>query len=223
MTEKDFARKIRCIVTDSLRNQITSKEVSVVPKELTVIAQPKDVQAELEEDISFSVEVAGGKETYTYQWQSKARTDTVWENIKGGTQINGSNLSTMLCTVKEYRYHSEYRCVITDAEDNQVISRTVRVDPVELTILTQPVSQTGTVGDTLYYTVEVAGGKAPYTYQWYYSIVNTDQWNASTNSTATYTFEVNTSTVNYPYFFYCVITDADEKSVKTNEVYFRPA
>ena len=216
VTEKDFVRKIRCIVTDSLGNQITSKEVIVVPKELTVIAQPEDVHAELEEQISFSVEVAGGKKTYTYQWQYKARTDTVWENINGGTQ------STMPCSVQKYRYHNEYRCVITDAEGNQVISRTVRVDPVDLTILTQPVSQTGKEGDTLSYTVEVAGGKAPYTYQWY-SKAQSGQRIESTKSSATYTFEVNMITVQQTYSFYCVITDADGESVTTDTVYFRPA
>ena len=216
VTEKDFVRKIRCIVTDSLDNQITSKEVIVVPKELTVIAQPEDVHAELEEQISFSVEVAGGKETYTYQWQYKTRTDTVWKNISGSTK------STMSCWVQEYRYHSEYRCVITDAEGNQVISRTVRVDPVDLTILTQPLTQTGKDGDTLSYTVEVAGGKAPYTYQWYLK-AQSGQWTESTNSTATCTFEVNMITVLQTYSFYCVITDADGESVTTDTVYFLPA
>ena len=216
VTEKDFVRKIRCIVTDSLGNQITSKEVIVVPAELTVIAQPEDVHAELEERISFYVEVAGGKETYSYQWQYKARTDTVWKNVSGSTK------STMSFGVQEYRYHSEYRCVITDAEGNQVITRTVRVDPVDLTILTQPVSQTGKKGDILSYTVEVAGGKAPYTYQWYLK-AETGQWIETTDSTATCTFEVNMITVTQNYYFYCVITDADGESVTTDTVYFRPA
>jgi len=91
---------------------------------------------------------------------------------------------------------------------------------VPLTITTQPQDVTCKSGDTVTFSVAVAGGKAPYSYQWKYDTENKNQfanlkpedgvtgWN-----TASISDEVWSEDFTYALRYRCVITDAAGKVV----------
>ena len=82
--------------------------------------QPEDVSAQEGEDVSFSVEVDGGVEPYTYQWQIFNPKTGKWVDLKGFTDptLNREDI--------EKKWDGcRFRCVVTDAEGTQIISQEV--------------------------------------------------------------------------------------------------
>jgi len=86
--------------------------------------QPEDVTAQEGEDVSFSVEVAGGVKPYTYQWQ-------IWDvKHQKWVDLPGFNDPTMSREDIEKKWDgAKFRCVVTDAAGTQIIS-----DEVTLTV-----------------------------------------------------------------------------------------
>ena len=95
--------------------------------------------------------------------------------------------------------------------------------PLEIT--KQPTDATAGLGETAQFTVEVAPGRGPYTYCWYYSdnggpyFEASDVVNMTGGSTATLTIP---TVYNYyfdsNYRFYCLVIAADGQRIKTNVV-----
>ena len=85
---------------------------------LRFVRQPEDVTVYVGEDVSFSVEVAGGVKPYQYQWQ-------IWDGKNQKrvdlTKFTGPTLSRR--HVEKKWDGSQFRCVVTDAEGTQIISR----------------------------------------------------------------------------------------------------
>ncbi len=82
--------------------------------------QPEDVTVQEGEDVSFSVEVDGGVEPYTYQWQIFNPKTGKWVDLKGFTDptLNREDI--------EKKWDGcRFRCVVTDAEGTQIISQEV--------------------------------------------------------------------------------------------------
>lgn len=126
----------------------------------TIVTDPVSPQDLFVGDaLSLSV-VASGTAPFTYQW----RKDTV--------DIGGATSSTFdIASVVEADSGS-YDCVVTNAYGNATSAAsvvTVSVEPP--TIVTDPVSQTLVVGQTLNLSV-VADGTAPFTYQWAKDLVD---------------------------------------------------
>jgi hypothetical protein len=80
--------------------------------------QPRDVTAQEGEDVSFSVEVAGGKQPYTYQWQVWDPKHEKWVDLPGFT---GPTLSRK--DIEKKWDGARFRCVVTDAEGTQIVSQ----------------------------------------------------------------------------------------------------
>ena len=80
--------------------------------------QPRDVTAQEGEDVSFSVEVAGGKQPYTYQWQVWDPKHEKWVDLPGFT---GPTLSRK--DIEKKWDGARFRCIVTDAEGTQIISQ----------------------------------------------------------------------------------------------------
>ena len=99
--------------------------VSVQPQDpLTFIRQPRDTVVQPGEDVSFSVEVGGGKRPYTYQWQIWDEKHQKWVDLPGFTD------PTMSREDIEKKWDGcRFRCVVTDAEGTRIIS-----DEVTLTV-----------------------------------------------------------------------------------------
>ncbi len=129
ITSNNFlSQDLFCIVvTDAAGNQVTSSVVFVtecVPEvePLTITAQPQNATAQVGDIATFTVAVEGGTAPYTYKWEYKSGSFD-WTAITG-SWATGANSDTLSFGVdeSEFEYTYQYRCIITDAEGNQVVT-----------------------------------------------------------------------------------------------------
>lgn len=97
----------------------------------------------------------------------------------------------------------------------------IAVEPLE--IKNQPKNATARIGDTVSFTIEVQGGRGPYTYKWQISEGNSPWRDADASrgngfDRATFTFTVRDDEFYTGYGYRCVVTDADGKTVTGNTV-----
>ena len=209
------------VVTDAEGNEVTSNVVWVeeyVPEyePLTIDWQTPDLATNVGDVVELAVGVSGGTAPYTYQWQYYNNSVDVWQDCRED-RFPGCQSDSMSVTVNDavYSLDYHYRCVITDAEGEEVVTEVIdlveKLDP--FVIASQPKNATVQVGDNAIFTVEVAGGKGPYTYKWEYKSGSFD-WTAITGTwaagaqTDTLTFKVSESEFKYTYYYRCKITDA---------------
>jgi hypothetical protein len=127
----------------------------------------------------------------------------------------------------EFVNENKYRCVITDADGNTVISNAAWVVENSLRITAQPNHAYVNEFDTATYRVTVTGGVAPYTYKWQQvqgsSVVDiTGKYGDGIEKYTgwnTAALTVKTTSYDYAYSrkYRCVITDSCGNSV-TSEV-----
>lgn len=87
---------------------------------LRILRQPEDATVQEGEDVSFTVEAAGGTKPYSYQWQ-------IW-NPKTGEWMDLAGYTDPVLERKDVEGKwdgARFRCVVTDATGTQVISREV--------------------------------------------------------------------------------------------------
>ena len=87
---------------------------------LHFIRQPEDATVQEGEDVSFEVEVGGGRQPYGYQWQIWDEKHQKWVDIPGFT---GPTLSRK--DIEKKWDGCKFRCVVTDANGTQIISQVV--------------------------------------------------------------------------------------------------
>ena len=167
---------------------------------LSIVTQPADYSGQVGEKARFSVEAEG--ENLSYQWQYLK--DDQWINLGGSTAVTAE----YSITIKDNLNNRNYRCVITDANDQTVISDTavlhVVVPPKELAIITQPSDYTGAVGEKARFSVVAEGDGL--SYQWQY--LKDNQWinlSGSTAVTAEYSITIKDNLDLRSYR--CVVTD----------------
>lgn len=145
---------------------------------VSIIRQPRSVTAMLNANITFEVLAKGDGLTYAWQWKD-ATAGGSWAYSSNDT----ANTSAIRVIAEEHRNGYSYRCVITDAQNNQVIT-----EEATLTIgdsnITQPTTPIGLLG------LPVSSG-GNYTdendQQW---ITDTIEYNSDTNM-AKYVKRVN--------------------------------
>ncbi len=84
---------------------------------LSFVRQPGDTTVQEGEDVAFTVEVTGGTEPYSYQWQIYNPKTGKWEDLKGFT---GPTMSRE--NIEKKWDGCRFRCVVTDAAGTQIIS-----------------------------------------------------------------------------------------------------
>ena len=84
------------------------------------VTHPEDVTAQEGENVSFTVEFAGGVQPYAYQWQIWDEKHQKWVDIPGFT---GPTLSRK--DIEKKWDGCKFRCVVTDAAGTQIISQEV--------------------------------------------------------------------------------------------------
>ena len=82
--------------------------------------QPEDATVQEGEDVSFSVEVAGGVKPYRYQWQVYNPKTGKWVDLKGFTEATIDRKK-----IEKKWDGCKFRCVVTDAAGTQIISQEV--------------------------------------------------------------------------------------------------
>ena len=110
-------RWYRCVVTDVYGEVVTSEpaQLTVKAPELAIISQPED-QTASSGYVYFTVEAEG--EGLTYQWQYKTATGTGFAN----TTLYGAKTDTLRVGVSSTTNGRQYRCIITDASGEEIIS-----------------------------------------------------------------------------------------------------
>ncbi|MBQ6326725.1 MAG: hypothetical protein IJI26_11760, partial [Clostridia bacterium] len=84
---------------------------------LSFVRQPGDTTVQEGEGVAFTVEVTGGTEPYSYQWQIYNPKTGKWEDLKGftGPTMRRENI--------EKKWDGcRFRCVVTDAAGTQIVS-----------------------------------------------------------------------------------------------------
>jgi len=132
---------------------------------LWIEKQPTDMACRTGDTAVFAVQVTGGKRPYTYQWEYMTKHTSVWVEA-GFRDAEMQFKATDELLDAEYRF----RCVITDDAGETITSEEARLLRKEsaLRFVTQP--QPGVTAEEFDYVtfqVEVEGGKAPYTFEWF--------------------------------------------------------
>ena len=226
--------QFRCVITDANGTKVTSNAAKLTDSSvLRITTQPVFATANDGDTVSFKVAVAGGKTPYTYQWKTKSKREfTTWENVTKYID-NSARSATLSFKVYEIDNDRTYRCVITDAAGNEVISDEVCVyaagTTVPLTITVQPKDVVINEGDKTTLSVTVSGGKAPYTYQWYkyYKVYDYSGQETKVNFYWLTTNNANTQnyTVSKSGEYRCLIRDSLGNKLTSNEIevsYLKP-
>ncbi len=244
ITDIDLGFKYRCIITDANDNKTISKTVKVDAKSLAIARQPEHAFSSVGKNAEFSVLAVGGAGGYTYQWQyankntGESYTD-IYERDEWAEGANTHTLTVKGLTDDDFDLDYRYRCVITDADGNKIISNNGRIYRSALTVKTQPKNVSAEVGDIITFTAEAEGGTAPLQYQWQLLSRHKDPENLLSLIWTTYdigsdnvptwctgykektlTFRVYSEefTASYEYAYRCKITDAEGHTVYTDMV-----
>ncbi len=232
----DFV-EVTCFVTDSLGNTAKSNTVSIYPYEeetapLKITKQPKNYQMVTAKDneVTFTVDVSGGKAPYRYQWYEVFDRSTYAASVVETNNTSSTYLIDDAWISFENSDKITVYCVITDANGTKV--ETGHVEVLQYTGTTSGMRITQdpdnywmkSSQDDVSFTVKVAGGSAPYTYEWYYGRPGGYTLFDSTftnydSDTVTVTFSDNDfEDLQATYIdVYCVVTD-DWGAVATSKI-----
>ena len=114
----------RCLITNAAGEQLATNEVSITIKEpsnaIVITKQPTDASTTEGGSLGLIVEAEG--EGLTYQWQLKK--GSTWANLtSGGATTNWLSLGK--CDLS--KNGKVYRCVITDINGEQVVTREAKI------------------------------------------------------------------------------------------------
>ena len=210
--------RYQCIITDATGQTVTSgiAALTVETPPIEVTEEPMDATIVEGKAATFEVRVSGGIKPYKYQWQYRKPGTESWTNVSAS-----SGKSARYTLNVELRHNGyQYRCAITDAGDDTVMTKVFLLTVVKqgtLVITSHPEAQNVSLGGTACFSVTVEGGTAPYTYQWQYLKPGASAWakvKADSGKTAEYSLKVEARHNGYVYR--CEISDAAGKSIISN-------
>ena len=213
LTEARLSFQFRCVITGADGNEVITNVVSVksavAPNPAVIVTEPDDVNAEIGDTISFTVEATGAA---GYKWQFSNDDGSTWSNLNW----EGAKTATMTGAVNASRAKFLYRCVITGEDGNTVITRTVRIiTPANPAVITaHPADVVAEVDDTVTFTVEATGAAS---YKWQYSRDNGETWsNLNWDGAKTATMTGVVTEARKAFLFRCVVTGEDGNEVISN-------
>ncbi len=189
-----------CIITDSKGVKVETDFAEVlqyVYKPMTITAQPADYQmGSSQEEAEFTVSVEGGRAPYVYNWF------VVYDNEEIAVDPVESDepSNTLLWEVSDYDFDSYngigVYCKILDARGNSVESEFAVVEQYvykPLSIKSQPKDYQMIVSqEEATFTIELEGGRGPYTYRWFVMYGDNPTWTDTVESSElsnTFTWE----------------------------------
>lgn len=177
-----------------------------------IVTQPVDYIGEAGERATLHVEATGTE--LAYQWQYMKSDSNKWVN-SGLSTAKSPNLSFKMSAAYD---GMKFRCVITDAADNETISKEVRVTLFTgPKITTQPVSCEQSKGKPVSFTVVATGEEL--SYQWQYLRPGGTNWTNSGLASARNSILAFTMSAGYDgMHFRCVVTDKNGQSATSDEV-----
>ncbi len=109
--------KFRCVVTDKNGNSETSREV-VLKVRPGIVTQPKDVTVSVGGTVKMSIK-ANSVGSLSYQWQVWDTATGKWKNSVAAS----AKTATFTFTAQKGHNGKKFRCVLTDSNGNQTVSR----------------------------------------------------------------------------------------------------
>lgn len=206
------------------RGQIVTFLYRYVGSSFDILIQPANYfMTSSSADASFTVNVTDGIAPYTYQWY------VCYDNkeVPLTPVITSATVNTSKHQITDYDF-DDYNtirayCVITDALGHTVKSNYVNVvQYVSMRITAQPVNyQMTSSSEDASFHVNISGGMAPYTYQWYVcydgdKVPAQSQLDIITGNTFIKQFTDYDFDDYRTIEVYCVITDSANHSVTTN-------
>ncbi|MBR2549712.1 MAG: hypothetical protein IKE92_06825 [Clostridiales bacterium] len=207
ISDSHNGKKYRCLVMDGYDKHLFSREVTVhvgIPLEIT--SNPLDHTGVAGSTATFGVTAQGTG--LAYQWQ--VYSNGTWKN----TAASGANTSKISFKITDAHDGMKYRCVVTDAFGQQLVSRVAVLHVgVPLAIKSQPKNYTGLAGSTATFSVTAQG--TDLTYQWL--VYSDGAWiNSGANGSKTSSISFNISHNHNGKRYRCVITDRFGRSVVSN-------
>jgi hypothetical protein len=208
---------VYCVITDSSGYSVTTELAEVFPNQpMKIVTQPADYQmSSSQEDAVFTVSIKGGTALYSYQWVVCYDDWEVWHE----PEVTNEKSSTFRVEISDYDFKEcEYiyvYCVITDSTGSSVTTMPAEVYPhAPLRIVSQPRDyQMVSSQEDAVFTVTVAGGVAPYTYEWVVCYDNEEVWyKQDPTYSTTSVFRVEITDYDFEDYngvgVYCIITDS---------------
>ena len=203
----------RCLISGGNNEQITSNEVTITVTEPTnaivINTQPSNYVGLEGSTAKFTVAAEGVG--LTYQWQLKKGSS--WANLSSG----GATTTTLSVKADASKNGKIYRCLITDADGNELASEgaSITIKEPSIFIDTQPEDYSGAVGTTAKFTVEARGEGL--TYQW--QLKKGSKWADLTSGGATTdTLSIKVDSGKDGKVYRCLITDANGEELASEEV-----
>jgi nitrogen fixation protein FixH len=206
--------KYRCVITDANKESVKTNTVTLsVLIPLEIVTQPVNYSGPEGSSAVFTVKANGVG--LKYQWQ--VYKSGAWTNCSVN---DGAKTNKLTLEAKASRSGTKYRCVVTDANGENVKTNTVILTveiPLEIVSLSD--NFTGNEGETATYSIEAKG--IGLKYQW--QVFKNGEWtNCSINDgakTATLSFTIKASQNGNKY--HCIVTDSTGASVTSREVYLK--
>ena len=201
-------QQYRCVITTAdgevLYSDVATMTLQAPSVELK--GQSRNVEANLGDEVSFSVEATG--DCLTYQW---------YYRFGGGNWLKsyteGYNTATLKTKLLAYRDGYEYKCVVTDASGSTVESTpaSMTIKKAAVTINRQPQNVlNGVLNQAYTFQVEAEGENL--TYQWEYSADGGATWTKSGQTGCTTNkIEVKLLAYRDGQMYRCVITSGQSK------------
>jgi hypothetical protein len=202
-----------CVITDAQGNTVTTNTVVMTLKssEVVITAQPEnEAYGALNHLYTFRVTATGSN--LAYRWEVSTDGGETWAE----TWLTGYNTETLTVRLNAHRSGNLYRCVVTSAGRNSVISMAagLYLQPATAEILVQPENVKAQFGAGATFTMDANG--TDLTFVWYHSADNGATWAKLPDSNAkTLTLEANEQTLGK---YLCMVTDGSGKTVSTEVV-----
>lgn len=184
--------------------------------ELKILENPVDVSGEEGESVVFTVKAQGND--ITYQWQYSNASSSKWYN----SSMEGCKTASITVPVENFRDGQKYRCVVSDAEGNSVVSEmavmTVVVSETLPVIISHPDDYTGVIGTTAQFEVVAEGTNL--SYQWQYSNASSTKWyNSSMTGSNTSVLSVDITAARNGQKYRCIVSNGAGESVTSYAAY----
>ena len=222
ITKGRIGQKYRCILQDNRDNKLVSEEAQIIlaeEKELAITKQPESVAGKIGETAVFKVEAEG--EGVTYQWQYCNSGSSAWKN----SSMTGSTTNSIEVKITKGRIGQRYRCILKDSKGNKLTTeeaQIIQAKEKKLTVIQQPESVTGKIGETTVFTVEAEGEGV--TYQWQYCNSGSSAWkNSSMTGSTTNSIEVKITKGRIGQKYRCILKDSKGNKLTTEEAQIKLA
>ena len=211
LTSGRMSMKYRCAITGQNGKVIYSDAVGVSDAAAAKITQqPENASGSVGDTVTFVVEADNAKSCVWQYSKDKGKTWTSWKSDEYKQPILTLSLTSSRMSMK-------YRCAITGQDGKVVYSNAVGVTAGAAAVITQqPVDVTGSVGDTVSFTVKADNAKSCV---WQYSKDKGKTWTSWVSDEykqATLTLKLTSSRMSMKYR--CAITGQDGKVIYSDAV-----